>query len=90
MERLVMHASIVVHLFGIMNGHRLLDAMPLLPTTIVARAAKYAFLHIDPGKSRYILLQHLLVTLLQKVLLEIYGNIIVYLLLLQWGLILIL
>jgi hypothetical protein len=83
----IMHANTVVHLFGVMSGHELLDVMQLLPTTIVARSAKYAFFRIDPGWSRCILLQHSLVTLLQKVLLEIYGNITVCLLLLPWGLI---
>jgi hypothetical protein len=73
MRHLIMHANTVVHLFVTVSGHGFLDAMRLLPTTIVARMAKYAFLHIDPSQSHCILLQHSLVTLLQKVLLEIYA-----------------
>jgi hypothetical protein len=35
MECLIMDASIVVHLFGTVNGYGLLDAIPLLPTTML-------------------------------------------------------
>jgi hypothetical protein len=66
-----MHVTTVVHHFGTVSGHILLDVMLLLPTTTVARVAKYAFLRTDLGRNHYILLQHSLVTLLQIFLSEI-------------------